>query len=67
MMQRSGVPSNDITYCALMEACVLSHEPDMALRVFKRALNQGITHSLQVTKSSDGTLTCLVSQQQLLA
>jgi len=48
MMQTSGLHANEITYCALIEACVLARETDMALRVFQRAQRQGVRRSLQV-------------------
>jgi pentatricopeptide repeat protein len=48
LMQTAGMRPNDITYCALIEACVFSHEPDMALRVFQRAQRDGVTRSIQV-------------------
>ena len=48
MMQSAGCRPTDITYCTLIEACVLAKETDMALRVFQRAQRQGVTHSVQV-------------------
>jgi pentatricopeptide repeat protein len=48
MMQSAGMRPNAITYCTLIEACVLAREPDMALRVFQRAQRDGVTRSIHV-------------------
>jgi leucine-rich PPR motif-containing protein len=48
MMQTAGLRPNEITYCALIEACVLARETGMALRVFQRAQRDGVTRSIQV-------------------
>lgn len=47
-MAAAGVTSDATTFTCLIEAAVLAGEPDMARRVFARAMAAGITSSVQV-------------------
>jgi pentatricopeptide repeat protein len=48
-MQQAGAQPDAITFTCLIEGCVLSKEPDMALKWFRKAVAMGICKSLHVS------------------